>query len=286
MGFNGRSGGLTVISRRAFLKTELRTHLMCFCDVGSRTFFVFGFAFVQQWCMNRWPCHKRPNMSHSLMSCANKTEKWRGTEKNMVADNSQVTCLPCFGSKPCSCHLLNVRGKKSPLIPMSSDRNIRFHNFTVLQMWLENGRSKLHSVSCTIGRLKPQNSAYTVKCKMGRSKFHSTYLIIIYTITPCKMEGRCFHMLQIYANIMSKMLEIHATWKLPSPKSCKCQAETTTSTVQLCTTIYNYYNDSNCNRHNCNYNWHKSTNNKQQPTSNNQPTNNSQKPTINNQQQL
>ena len=44
------------------------------------------------------------------------------------------------------------------------------------------------------------------------------------------------------------------------------------------------YIDSNCNRRNRNYSWYKNTNNKQQPTFNNQSTTNKQQPKTNNQQ--
>ena len=117
---------------------------------------------------------------------------------------------------------------------------------------------------------------------MGRSKFHSTYLIIIihhYTMQNGSSKFQyaanlCKYHVQNAGNPCDMKASISQEFQMPSPNNY----------IYNCTTIYNYYNDSNCNRHSCNYNWYKSTNNKQQPTSNNQPTTNKQQPTTNNKQ--
>ena len=121
-------GLLSLISSRKFPKTELRTHPICFCAASSKThnvFCVFCFTYLQQWCLNTWLGHKRPNMSDGLMSCASKAQKWRHThthKKTFGWSTTLKSCAcTCFGSKPCSCHLLNVWGKTTPIIPMSSD---------------------------------------------------------------------------------------------------------------------------------------------------------------------
>ena len=119
-------GLLSLISSRKFPKTELRTHPICFCAASSKThnvFCVFCFTYLQQWCLNTWLGHKRPNMSDGLMSFASKAQKWRRTHtKTFGWSTTLKSCAcTCFGSKPCSCHLLNVWGKTTPIIPMSSD---------------------------------------------------------------------------------------------------------------------------------------------------------------------
>ena len=87
-------GLLSLISSRKFPKTELRTHPICFCAASSKThnvFCVFCFTYLQQWCLNTWLGHKRPNMSDGLMSFASKAQKWRHTHTQKPSDGRQLS---------------------------------------------------------------------------------------------------------------------------------------------------------------------------------------------------
>ena len=120
-------GLLSLISSRKFPKTELRTHPICFCAASSKTHNVFVF-FVSPICSSgAWThdlvisdqtcqmasCHLLARPKNGGTHTHTKTFGWSTTLKSCACT--------CFGSKPCSCHLLNVWGKTTPIIPMSSD---------------------------------------------------------------------------------------------------------------------------------------------------------------------
>jgi hypothetical protein len=103
---------------------------MCFCDVGSKTYHYY--FLVSPLCSSgAWTHDLVISDQTCLMSSADKKPKNGGTQKIIGWSTTlKSSACTCFGSKPCSCHLLNVRGKESRLIPMSSDPNINICVYT------------------------------------------------------------------------------------------------------------------------------------------------------------